>query len=103
MDYDVVNTTPAIMSGLSSVILASNPRHLEGVFEVHSLAVLGVTAVLADGTYQMRSCSTCKMQVREEFDVCQSCEDFQGFAHALVQRPEARKYVPLGTVLHCML
>ena len=51
MDYDVVNTTPATMSGLASVILASNPRQLVGVFEVHSLAVLGVTAVLADGMY----------------------------------------------------
>ena len=40
---------------------------LEGVFEVHSVAVLGVSSVLNDGSFQMRSCTKCKAIVHTEF------------------------------------
>ena len=79
VDYNVVKATPATLSGLASVILPQNPRELEGVFEVHSVAVLGVSSVLNDGSYQMRSCTKCKAIVHYDLDRCEHCTDFEGF------------------------
>ncbi len=79
VDYNVVKATPATLSGLASVILPQNPRELEGVFEVHSVAVLGVSSVLNDGAFQMRSCTKCKAIVHTDLDRCEQCTDFEGF------------------------
>ena len=72
-DWNTVKTKPATMSGLSSVIVQNEPRQLEGVFEVHSVAVLGVAGVLNDGGFQMRSCSRCKARV--DGDACAACAE----------------------------
>ena len=79
VDYNSVKATPATLSGLASVILPQNPRELEGVFEVHSVAVLGVSSVLNDGAFQMRSCTKCKGIVHTDLDRCEQCTDFEGF------------------------
>ena len=79
VDYNSVKATPATLSGLASVILPQNPRELEGVFEVHSVAVLGVSSVLNDGAFQMRSCTKCKAIVHTDLDRCEQCTDFEGF------------------------
>ena len=75
VDYNVVKTKPSTLSGLASVILPQCPRDLEGVYEVHSIAVLGVSSVLNDGSFTMRSCATCKAQVREGVEQCEYCAD----------------------------
>ena len=81
IDYNVVKTKPATLSGLASVILHRQARDLEGVFEVHSIAVLGVSSVLSDGGFKMRSCAKCKSLVRADLDQCEYCTEFDGFEH----------------------
>ena len=75
VDYNVVKTKPSTLSALASVILPQHRRELAGVYEVHSVAVFGVSSVLSDGSFTMRSCSKCKAQVREGIDQCESCAD----------------------------
>ena len=79
VDYNTVKTKPATLSGLASVIVPHHERELEGVVEVHSVAVLGVSSVLGDGAFSMRSCKKCKGHVREGLQQCEYCEDFDGF------------------------
>ena len=55
IDFDTVKTKPATLSGLVSVIQQGLVRDLEGVFEVHSVAVMGVSPVVSDGGFQMRA------------------------------------------------
>ena len=45
VDYDTVMTTPATVSGLASVIQARQLRSLDGVYEVHNVAGMGVSWV----------------------------------------------------------
>ena len=66
IDYDTVKTKPATLSGLVSVIQQGVVRDLEGVFEVHSVAVMGVSPVLSDGGFQVRACAKCKAQVHAD-------------------------------------
>ena len=75
VDYDNVRTTPATVSGLASVIQPNQLRTLDGVFEIHSVAVLGVTSVLSDDKFQMRSCKKCKAMLQAESDTCATCPD----------------------------
>ena len=53
IDYNLVKTKPATLNGLGSVIFAQNLRDLEAFFEVHSVAVLGVSSVLNADAFQM--------------------------------------------------
>jgi hypothetical protein len=78
IDYNIVKTTPATLSGLASVVQPHNARDLRGVFEVHGAAVLGISPVLSDNRFSMRACKKCKAQVRDEFKECQSCADDAG-------------------------
>ena len=75
IDYNIVKTRPSTLSALASVILPQQKRELAGVYEVHSVAVLGVSSVLNDSGFSMRSCSKCKAQVREGLDQCETCAD----------------------------
>ena len=81
VDYETVKAKPATLSGLASVIQPNQARQLDGVFEVHSVAVLGVVSVLGSGGFQMRACAKCKANVREEFTACQLCLEDSGFEH----------------------
>ena len=78
VDYNTAKTIPATLSGLNSVLQPQQARDLNGVFEVHGVAVLGVSSVLRDNTFSMRACKKCKAQVSEAFDVCQVCTDSDG-------------------------
>ena len=75
IDYDNVKTSPTTLSAMASVIVPRQLRELGGVYEVHSITVLGVSSVLSEGGFTMRSCSKCKAQVREGLDRCESCVD----------------------------
>ena len=79
-DFATVKTTPATLSGLQSVISSHAMRDLGGDYEVHSLAVMGVSSVLPDSSFSMRACKKCKAQVKEEFPTCQKadCADSEG-------------------------
>ena len=75
VDYNVVKTKPSTLSALSSVILPQHLRDLGGVYEIHSVAVLGVSSVLNDGSFTMRSCAKCKARVDEGSEKCESCAE----------------------------
>ena len=79
VDYNTTKTIPATLSGLASVIAPqAGVRDLRGTFEVHSVAVLGVSSVLSDGSFHMRSCVKCKALVREELNQCDKCAESDG-------------------------
>ena len=60
VDYDTVMTTPATVSGLASVIQARQLRSLDGVYEVHNVAGMGVSWVIEDDKFTMASYVQCK-------------------------------------------
>ena len=55
-----------------SVIVPQTPRDLVGIFEIHSVAILGVAAVSSDGAWQIQSCSECKKNGGEPYVCCPS-------------------------------
>ena len=55
IDYDQTTTTASTISGLVSVPVSQIVRELPGIFEVHSVAVLGVSGVSSTGTWRIRS------------------------------------------------
>ena len=63
VDYDAVKAIPATLSGLASVVQPRVVRDLTGVYEIHSVAVMGVSSVLENGSFSMMSCAACKAQV----------------------------------------
>ena len=79
VDYNTTRTIPATLSGLAPVIAPqAGVRDLRGTFEVHSVAVLGVSSVLSDGSFHMRSCAKSKALVREELNQCDKCAESDG-------------------------
>ena len=74
IDYDAVKPIPATLSGLTSVIQPRVVRDLTGVYEVHSVAVMGVSAVLENGGFSMMSCAMCKTQVDASTGKCHNPE-----------------------------
>ena len=70
VDCDAVPAKASTVSGLLSVIVPQAMRQLNGIFEVHCVAVMGVSALASDGAWQIRSCSECKRKVPDENDVC---------------------------------
>ena len=74
IDYDAVKTLPATLSGLTSVIQPRLVRDLTGVYEVHSVAVMGVSAVLESGGFSMMCCAMCKTQVDASTGQCHNPE-----------------------------
>ena len=74
IDYDAVKTFPATLSGLTSVIQPRLVRDLTGVYEVHSAAVMGVSAVLESGGFSMMCCAMCKTQVDASTGKCHNPE-----------------------------
>ena len=51
-------------------MVPSAPRELNGVYEVHSVAILGMFSVLQDENFCMKCCGTCKKQVAAETVSC---------------------------------
>ena len=78
IDYSTVKTIPATLSGLASVIQPQEPRQLDGVFEVHSVAVLGISSVLDNQWFVMQACAKCKAQVDANTKSCHHCTDSDG-------------------------
>ena len=78
IDYNTVKTIPATLSGLASVIQPHAPRDLGGVFEVHSVAVLGISSVLEGQWFVMQACAKCKAQVDPDTNSCRHCTESEG-------------------------
>ncbi|CAK0849208.1 unnamed protein product [Prorocentrum cordatum] len=62
-DYKICETCTASLSALTAVIVPGNARDLDGVYEAHSVAIMGVTPVLRNEGFVMRCCATCEKQV----------------------------------------
>ena len=70
-DYKTCETSTMSLSALTAVIVPGNARDLDGVYEAHSVAIMGVSAVLRNEGFVMRCCSTCKKQVPDgDHGVC---------------------------------
>ena len=63
VDYDSVAAKPSTVASLASLLMPGKMRELKGVYELHSSNVLGLSAVLSDGSYCMRCCRKCKKQI----------------------------------------
>ena len=73
-DYETVNATVVNVGSLVSLLMPHHMRDLAGVYELHSLNVLGISAVLNNGSFCMRCCSRCKKQVEEGATACPNPE-----------------------------
>jgi hypothetical protein len=63
IEYDTAPSKTTTLSALASIIAAKGSRDMPGVYELHNAAVLGVSAVLGDGSFQMLSCKECFQRV----------------------------------------
>ena len=70
IDYDLVPAIPSRAGTLTAIMVPSAPRELNGVYEVHSVAILGMSSVLQDENFCMKCCGTCKKQVAAETVSC---------------------------------
>ncbi len=73
-DYETVKVTAVNVGSLASLLMPHHVRELTGVYELHSLNVMGISAVLNSGDYCMRCCSRCKKQVEEGALACPNPE-----------------------------
>ena len=73
-DYETVKVTAGNVGSLASLLMPHHVRELTGVYELHSLNVMGISAVLNSGGYCMRCCSRCKKQVEEGALACPNPE-----------------------------
>ena len=72
VDYDTAPAQTSTVSGLFSVIVPQVMRELPGIFDLHNVAVMGVSSVTFDGAWQIRSCSECKKKVSDDNVACPS-------------------------------
>ena len=61
-DFDTAAASLASLGALAAVMVPSELRSLDGVYEVHNVAILGVNTVLKTDEYCMMCCETCKVQ-----------------------------------------
>ena len=77
VDFETVSAKPTALSTLMAIMVPHEPRALQGVFDVHCVSVMGVSAVLPDDALVMRACSECKRQINKESGVCDTHPDKQ--------------------------
>ena len=65
IDYDAAPTQQTTLSTLAAIIPPRGARELNGLYEMHNVAIIGVSACMGDGTFQMRACNKCFCQVAE--------------------------------------
>ena len=73
VDFDVAQALPVTVSALAGIIAGKGARELSGVYEVHNGAVIGVSPVMDDGSFQMSSCRECWRHVRSADAACEAC------------------------------
>lgn len=65
LDYDKAPGKPITLSAVAGIIAPRGSREMLGVYELHNVAVLGVSAVLGDGGFRMECCKECFQRVDE--------------------------------------
>ena len=70
VDYNSVEATPSCAGSLTSLLVPDAARDLGGVYEVHSVTILGFTSVLQDEGFCMASCAMCMKQVAVDTNHC---------------------------------
>lgn len=70
INYDTVPATPYTLSALAACIVPKLCRDLTGVFEVHNVAVMGISPIQADGTFLLNACAECKKSLGKDTDRC---------------------------------
>jgi len=66
VDYATAAAKPVCASSLMALLVAGYPRKLEGVWEMHSVTILGLAPVISGGGYVMRCCQECKWQIESD-------------------------------------
>ena len=74
-DYNAAPAKPSCVGTLASLVVPGQPRELSGVYEVHSVSVLGLNPVLSSENFAMQCCSRCKRQVTDGAGACTSHPD----------------------------
>ena len=71
-NYETGPAVSATLSALSSVLVRSMPRTLDGVYEVHNVGIIGISGPSVDDSsvYQMDACRNCKWKVNPETGKC---------------------------------
>ena len=69
-DYDKAATTRATLAALAGITAPTGSREMQGVYELHNVAVFGVSSVINDGAFSMKSCTKCWRHVDPLTRVC---------------------------------
>ena len=70
VDPDTAAATGSSIAAVDGVLVPAERRDLDGVFEVHSVQVMGVNSVLRNDAYCMRCCEKCKRHLEEGLQAC---------------------------------
>ena len=65
-----MKTKVTSIAALLSVPWGQHPRTLPGVFDIHSVTIMGLNGVTADGQWRVPSCKQCKRRVNTETGTC---------------------------------
>ena len=68
-DYETAATVICSPSAMAAVIQSGCKRDLGGLYEMHAITVMGVSAVMPDDAWSMLSCKTCKKKADERTKV----------------------------------
>ena len=63
VDYDDVVSIVASLSGLQTIIMPNEAREIPGVCDVHNVAIMGVSSILAEDKLIMKCCANCKRRI----------------------------------------
>ena len=75
VDYDDVVSTVASLSGLQTIIVPNEAREIPGVYDVHNVAIMGVSSILAEDKLIMKCCANCKRRIEEGSSSCREHTD----------------------------
>ena len=71
VDYDTASAIPYTLSALGACIVPQQPRDLAGIYEVHDIAVMGVSPLSNDGKFLITACSECKKSLGAGANQCE--------------------------------
>ena len=69
---------------LASVLQFGQPRDLDGVFEVHGAAVIGISPVFPDNSFRILACKSCNGYVADRSAGCLACTDSEDYEYRWV-------------------
>ena len=75
VDYENVKAISASLSGLHAIIVPNESRELPGVYDVHNVAIMGVSSILEDDQLIMNCCAQCKRRIEQGCSTCREHSD----------------------------